>query len=90
MQNQDFTDISSAYVLATCRCLGPLLGLSPGLLSFAGIHFHNFAYSVALTSLSGGRGTWEVPLQTIKLFGAAEILMLTAGVLLITALTFLL
>jgi hypothetical protein len=29
-------------------------------------------------------------LQTIKLFGAAEILMLTAGVLLITALTFLL
>jgi hypothetical protein len=31
-----------------------------------------------------------VPLQTIKLFGAAEILMMTAGVLLITALTFLL
>ncbi len=60
------------------------------LLRFARFHFHNFAYSGLSTSILGGRALWEVPLQTIKLFGATEILMMTVGVLLITALTFLL
>src|SRR5208283_4717433 len=72
------------------RCCGRLSGLIC-LVCFETFHLHNFAFSGVFTSILGRSGAlWEVPLQTIKLFGATEILMMTVGVLLITALTFLL